>query len=175
MAWCLVSTCFISESVQWSLIERGVRDLHWELLAMFNTCTHRCNVTLFYEGVSKSFRTGHLERELQMVELSATRCSCIATSWVSLVSFAAITLCVASQRVIPKDISLSTQSGNFWIHPRTWTLNQTVFFFSQNCLIVQKIDTRHSIQILVGFTVFVWNIFRYSLINDILLTDWLTD
>jgi len=30
-----------------------------------------------YEGVSKSFRTGHLERELRMVQLSATRCSCI--------------------------------------------------------------------------------------------------
>jgi hypothetical protein len=34
-----------------------------------------------------------------MVELSATRCSCIAILSVSLVSFAAITLCVASQRV----------------------------------------------------------------------------
>jgi hypothetical protein len=52
-----------------------------------------------YEGVSKRFRTGRLERELQMVQLSTTRCSCIAISWVSLVSFAAITLCVASQRV----------------------------------------------------------------------------
>jgi hypothetical protein len=31
-----------------------------------------------YEGVFKSFRTGRLERELQMVQLSATRCSCIA-------------------------------------------------------------------------------------------------
>jgi hypothetical protein len=31
-----------------------------------------------YEGVSRIFRTGHLERELQMVQLSATRCSCIA-------------------------------------------------------------------------------------------------
>jgi hypothetical protein len=31
-----------------------------------------------YEGVSKSFRTDHLERELQMIQLSATRCSCIA-------------------------------------------------------------------------------------------------
>jgi hypothetical protein len=31
-----------------------------------------------YEGVSKSFRTGRLERELQMVQLSAIRCSCIA-------------------------------------------------------------------------------------------------
>jgi hypothetical protein len=31
-----------------------------------------------------------------------TRCSCIAILWVSLVSCAAISLCVASQRVIPK-------------------------------------------------------------------------
>jgi hypothetical protein len=52
-----------------------------------------------YEGVSKSFRTGRLERELQMVLLSATRCSCIAILWACLVSFAAITLCVAAQRV----------------------------------------------------------------------------
>jgi hypothetical protein len=34
-----------------------------------------------------------------MVQLSATRCSCIAIMWVSIVSFAAITLCVASQRL----------------------------------------------------------------------------
>jgi hypothetical protein len=52
-----------------------------------------------YEGVSKSFRTGCLKRELQMVQLSATRCSCIAILCVSLVSFASITLYVASQRV----------------------------------------------------------------------------
>jgi hypothetical protein len=31
-----------------------------------------------YEGVTKSFRTGRLERELQIVQLSATSCSCIA-------------------------------------------------------------------------------------------------
>jgi len=36
-----------------------------------------------YEGVSKSFRTGRLERELQTVQLSATSCSCISTLWVS--------------------------------------------------------------------------------------------
>jgi hypothetical protein len=42
---------------------------------------------------------GCLERELQMLQLSATSCSCIAILWVSLASFAAITLCVASQRV----------------------------------------------------------------------------
>jgi hypothetical protein len=29
-------------------------------------------------GVSKSFRTGRLERELQMVQLYAISCSCIA-------------------------------------------------------------------------------------------------
>jgi hypothetical protein len=52
-----------------------------------------------YQGVSKSFQTGRVERELQIVQLSATRCSYIAILWVSLVSFAAITLCVASQRV----------------------------------------------------------------------------
>jgi hypothetical protein len=55
---------------------------------------------VLYEGVSKSIRTGRLERELQMVQLSATSCSCIAILWVSLVSFAAIVLCVASQRVL---------------------------------------------------------------------------
>jgi hypothetical protein len=42
-----------------------------------------------YEGVSKSFRTDRLPRELQIAQLS----------WVSLVSFAVITLCVASQQV----------------------------------------------------------------------------
>jgi hypothetical protein len=74
----------------------------------------------FYEGVSKSFRTGRLERELQMVPLAATRCSCIAILWVSIVSFAAITLCVASQWVfiVVSVYFVMTQSGNFWIHPR---------------------------------------------------------
>jgi hypothetical protein len=51
------------------------------------------------EGVSKSFRTGRLKRELQIIQLCATMCSCISILWVSLVSFAAVTLCVASQRV----------------------------------------------------------------------------
>jgi hypothetical protein len=31
-----------------------------------------------YEGVSRTFRTGRLERELQMVQISATSCSCSA-------------------------------------------------------------------------------------------------
>jgi hypothetical protein len=54
--------------------------------------------TYIHASVSKSFRTGRLKPKLQMVQLSATRCSCITILWVSLVSFAAITLCVASQR-----------------------------------------------------------------------------
>jgi hypothetical protein len=64
-------------------------------------CTNDCSLYYYtYEGVSKSFRTGRLERELQMVQLSATRCSYIAILSVSLVSVAtAITLCVATQRV----------------------------------------------------------------------------
>jgi hypothetical protein len=80
-----------------------------------------------YEGVSKSFRTGRLERELQMVQLSASRRSCIAILWVSLVSFAAVTLCVASQRVfiVVSIYFVMTQSGSFWIHPRRlWVYQQ---------------------------------------------------
>jgi hypothetical protein len=50
-------------------------------------------------GCNQNLPDWRLERELQMVQLSATRCSCIAILWVSLVSSAAITLCVASQRV----------------------------------------------------------------------------
>jgi hypothetical protein len=65
----------------------------------FSSRRHVGYYIFIYEGVSKSFRTGRLERELQMVQLSATGCSFIAILWVSLVSFAAITLCVASQRV----------------------------------------------------------------------------
>jgi len=45
-----------------------------------------------YEGTSKSFWTGRLEQELQMVQLSATRCGCITILWVSLVSFVTIIL-----------------------------------------------------------------------------------
>jgi hypothetical protein len=57
------------------------------------------SVACSMQSVSRSFRTGHLERELQMVQLSATRCSCIAILWLSLVRFSAISLYVASQRV----------------------------------------------------------------------------
>jgi len=51
-----------------------------------------------------------MERELQMVQLSAIRCNCMAILWISLVSFAECLLLLF--------ISLSTQSGNFWRQPR---------------------------------------------------------
>jgi hypothetical protein len=55
--------------------------------------------------------------------LSATRWSCKAILWVSLVGFAAITPCVASQQVfiVVSLYFVMTQSGNFWIHPRITT------------------------------------------------------
>jgi hypothetical protein len=60
------------------------------------------------------------------------RCSCISILWVSLVSFPAITISVASQRVFLLSSSfnsLSTQSGNVWIHPRICILN----WFTLSC------------------------------------------
>jgi hypothetical protein len=51
------------------------------------------------EGVSRSLQTGCLEQELQMVQLSAIRYSSAAILWISPVSFATITLCVASHWV----------------------------------------------------------------------------
>jgi hypothetical protein len=42
-------------------------------------CNNSINLTgPIYKRVFKSFRTGGLERELQIVELSVTRCCCIA-------------------------------------------------------------------------------------------------
>jgi hypothetical protein len=41
-------------------------------------CSLPKNSSVVYEDVSRSYRTGRLERELQIIELSATRCSCIA-------------------------------------------------------------------------------------------------
>jgi len=75
-----------------------------------------------YEGISKSFRTGHLERHLQMVQLSICKCSCIAILWISPVSFAAITLCVASQQVF---IFVST----YFVIDLVWKLLDTPTYF----------------------------------------------
>jgi hypothetical protein len=66
-------------------------------------CRVNCNLEailkFIYEGVSRSLLPCRLERELQILQLSATVCSYIAVLWASVVSFAAITLCVTSQRV----------------------------------------------------------------------------
>jgi hypothetical protein len=77
---------------------------------------------LKYESVYKNFPDWPPGARMQMVQLSATRCSCIAILWVSLASFAAITLYVASQRVFifVSVYFVMTQFGNFWIHPRMW-------------------------------------------------------
>jgi hypothetical protein len=60
-----------------------------------------------------------------MVQLSATGCSCIAILCVSLVSFSAITLCVASQRVFIFCclFRYRLSPGNFWIYPRMFMQN----------------------------------------------------
>jgi hypothetical protein len=58
--------------------------------------------TVATRGCIQILQTGRLERELKMVQLSATRRSCIAILWVSLVSFAAITLWMQQQWIIPK-------------------------------------------------------------------------
>jgi hypothetical protein len=80
----------------WRWQQHGPPKWWYPTIMLHGATTQR---TTNYEGVSKSFRTGRLERELQMVQLSATRCSCIIL-WVSLESFATTTLCIASQRVI---------------------------------------------------------------------------
>jgi hypothetical protein len=66
-----------------------------------NVCKHSKNIFVkyVYEGVSKRFWTGRIEQELQMVQLSVTRCSCTAIFSVRLVSFATTTFCVASELV----------------------------------------------------------------------------
>jgi hypothetical protein len=71
----LVSSKCISDSV--SQDESGYE--FYNLLHPFPIFTDElCFGDAGNEGVSKSFRTDHLERILQMVQLFATRCSCIA-------------------------------------------------------------------------------------------------
>jgi hypothetical protein len=88
------------EESSWNHISWNMRDIHvgWNV-SVTNYGPVHFHFVIKYEGVSRSFRTGHRERELQMVQLSDTRCTCIPILWISLVSFSAITLYVASQRV----------------------------------------------------------------------------
>jgi hypothetical protein len=78
---------------------------------------------VFYDGVSKSLWTTCLEQELQMVQLSATRWSFTAILWVSLVSFATITLYVASQQVF---IVVSI----YFVIDLVWKLLETPLYLS---------------------------------------------
>jgi hypothetical protein len=78
-------------------------------------------------GVSKSFRTGRLERELQMVQLSATTCSCISILWVSIVSFAAIRLSVASQ-VVLFVVFCCYCLIRYWLSPETFGYTLVIWY-----------------------------------------------
>jgi hypothetical protein len=66
-----------------------------------------------------------------MVQLSAIKCSCITILWVSLLSSAAITLCVFLNECLFLlwFISLSTQSENFRIHPRIFLHKKLSWIF----------------------------------------------
>jgi hypothetical protein len=77
---------------RWCVCPNIRQSTNYEVLNLLSSIPLLHPLKVKYEGVSKSFRIGRLERELQMVQLYATRCSCIATLWVSLQSFVAITL-----------------------------------------------------------------------------------
>jgi hypothetical protein len=66
-----------------------------------------------------------------MVQLYATRCSCIAILWVSLVSFAAITLCIASQRsfIIISIYFVIDSVRNLLVTPSYFSVLRTEFVF----------------------------------------------
>jgi len=90
-----IFACIILPDRKEKKLKQPIRPRTTLLVAMTSQLYHPLNT---YD-VSKSFRTGPLERKPQMVQLSVTRCSCIAIFWASLVSFAAIILWVASQQV----------------------------------------------------------------------------
>jgi hypothetical protein len=94
-------------------------------------------------GCIQKFPDWPLVVRTAMVQLSATRCSCIAILWVSLVSFAARTLCFASQRVFIVVISLSTQSRNFRTYPRV-------------CVCVKYYIVPHAESLLPWKNLFLW-------------------
>jgi hypothetical protein len=89
----------LSVTERYNLIDKNVTWtwlLSWQLCLVGNWLTDWAVSQGWHSmrAYSRSFWTGHLEWELQIVQLSATRCSCITILWVSLVSFASITLCV---------------------------------------------------------------------------------
>jgi hypothetical protein len=78
MAWCLVKHRDNFEFYVCGIpVSMGTKTVYFILYSY--------NYIIPYEGVSKSFRTGRQEPELQMVQLSATRCSCIASQRVFII------------------------------------------------------------------------------------------
>jgi len=136
----------------------------WSKVAFLSVCW-------FVLGLSKSFRTGLLERELQMVKLSATRRSFIAILWVSPASFATITLRIVSQWmfIVVSVYFVTTQSGNFWIHSRTlvafklttrasclcWPLPPAAVFYKWNVLCSEAFCIATNIHL--DLHLMVWN------------------
>jgi hypothetical protein len=105
-------------------VGRICRGLFWSIVPDLSRSLLSCDAV--YKSVSRSFRTGSLKREMQMIQLSTNRCSYIAVLWVSLVSFAFITLCVASQRVFIVVISL-------WLSPETFGYNLVLLRKDKTC------------------------------------------
>jgi hypothetical protein len=75
------------------------------------------------------------------------------------VSSAAITLCVASQRVFIVVISTSTQSGNFLIHPRRYKASNYIFWSYKP--LQHAINDRADLRFHIPF----WNLYLMIRIN----------
>jgi len=71
----LVISIFKSVLKKKSACKTGIRKGHSSFIFLSAIYVNLNPVSLLYEGASKSSRTGPLERELQIVQLSATRCS----------------------------------------------------------------------------------------------------
>jgi hypothetical protein len=102
---------FVPQIVLNLFVSLRIWKVHWVDTKCLRQALQHVMKLLFYviyEGSSKSFRTGRLEQELQMVQFFASRCNGIAILWVSLVSSAAITLCVASQGVFVVDFVIDS-------------------------------------------------------------------
>jgi hypothetical protein len=109
--------------------------------------------------------------KLQMLQLSAASCRCIAILWFSLVSFAAITLCVASQRVffIVVVYLVMTQSGNFWIYTCTRDLETPKLYSYVWTLMTDDSWVTWSI---VGVVCCSWFIVKVMVQNGITSVNW---
>jgi hypothetical protein len=90
--------------------------------------TIRRKLILNIRGCMQKFPDWPPRARTQMVQLSATMCSCIAILWVSLVSSAAIILCVASQRVFIVVVYFVIHSVRKLLDTHTYTYTYTVTY-----------------------------------------------